>query len=425
MRGAAVRGRVHHPRRDGGRLGELVDGRGLLNHIMGNRRELPIALGTQLHPLDGRCAIARQRKHLLPREREFYWSTYHLRGHDSENHVWVGGNLGAECATDIIRDDAHPFRRQFEGPGHGISGRVRALVGIVEGDAVLVPHSNRRVGFERIGVLGWCRIDVVERDGSLCKRGLDITANRVALVERIDDLRFVEICTIRAQLDIMWLLFIPDHDEFSSLPRHLQGLGDDGRHELTAVRDGLGLEYGQFGIVNRCKLWGILVREHGDDTGQRTRGTRVDRHDSAPGDRAQHREDIGRSFDRILVGICCRAGDLRNPVETVERRAGRAGYEVIFHRCFSSPVKSSSVRTRVLRASGTLNALPGKGCASVNSASAARPNTSSVAGAPRSTASAFVARQGLSATPPSAMRTSRTTPSVTSSAAATETSAKA
>jgi len=346
VRGAAVRGRVHHPRRDGGRIGELVDGRGLLNDIMCNRRELPIALSTQLHPLDGRRAIACQRKHLLPRERELHGPSRHLRGHDSEDHMRVRVNLGAERAADILRDDAHPFGRQFEGRGHGIPDRVRALVGIVQGDAVLVPHSNRRVGFERIGVLGWCRIDVVERDGSLCKRGLDITANRVALVERIDDLRFVEICTIRAQLDIMWLLFITDHDEFSSLPRNLQGLGDDGRHELTAVRDGLGLEHGQFGIVNRCKLWGILVREHGDDTGQRTRGTRVDRHDSALGDRALDREDVRDVVNRVFIGIFCRTGDLLNPVDSVERRAGRARNEMILHFYTPSPVRSSSVRTR-------------------------------------------------------------------------------
>src|SRR5579864_9720215 len=334
-------------------------------------------------------------------------------------------HLGAEAAADIRRDDAHPFGWQSEGRGHGIQDRVRALVGVVEGEAVLVPHGNRRVGFERVGVLGWRRIDVVERDGSLCKRGLDITALRVALVERTDDLRFVEIWTIRAQLDIMWLLFIPDHDEFSRLPRNLQGLGDDGRHELTAVRDGLGLEHGQFGIVNRCKLWGILVREHGDDAGQRTRGTRVDRADSALGDRALDREDVRDVVNRVFIGIFCRTGDLLNPVETVERRAGRARYEVILHRCFSSSVRSSSVRTRTFLASGTLNALPGRGCASASSASAARPNISSVAGAPRSTASAFVARQGLGATPPSAMRTSRTTPPSTLRAAASETSAKA
>ena len=70
--------------------------------------------------------------------------------------------------------------------------------------------------------------------------------------------------------------------------------------------------------------------------------------------------------------------------------------------------KSSNVRTIRLRASGTLNALPGNGRASASSVSAARRKASSVAGAPRNVDSAFQARQGLSATPPSAIRASRT-----------------
>jgi hypothetical protein len=78
-----------------------------------------------------------------------------------------------------------------------------------------------------------------------------------------------------------------------------------------------------------------------------------------------------------------------------------------------------------LRASGTLNALPASGRAWASSASAAARKLPAVAGVPRSDASASVARQGLCATPPSASRTSWTTPSATWSAAATETSANA
>src|SRR5258708_15304312 len=231
----------------------------------------------------------------------------------------------------------------------------------------------------------------------------------------------VEICTIRAQLDSMWLLFITDHDEFSSLPRNLQCLGDDGRDELPAIGDGIGLEDCQILVVQRSDARGILVREHGDDTGQRTRGARVDRADSALGDRALHREDVRDVVNRVFIGIFCRTGDLLNPVETVERRAGRARNAMILHFYTPSPVRSSSVRTRVLRASGTLNALPGRGCASANSASAARPNTSSAAGAPRSAASARTARHGTNATPPSAIPTSRTPPLATSISSAPST----
>src|SRR6266446_3578797 len=233
----------------------------------------------------------------------------------------------------------------------------------------------------------------------------------------------------------MWLLLVMHGHEVRCLARHLQRLGDDGGNDLPTIGHRIGLQDPQIladrgkpkreRVIKRREPWGVLVRENGDDARKSLRGARVDRGDPAPGNRALHREDVRDVVNRVFIGIFGRTGDLLSPVETAQRCADGARDELHLHGCTSSSVRSSSVRTRVLRASGTLNALPGRGCASANSASAARLNISSVAGAPRSTASAFVARQGLGATPPSAMRTSRTTPSVTSSAAATETSAKA
>jgi len=72
-----------------------------------------------------------------------------------------------------------------------------------------------------------------------------------------------------------------------------------------------------------------------------------------------------------------------------------------------------------------LNALSGSGRAAASSASAAARKAASVAGPPRSTRSASYARQGFGATPPQAIRTSRTVPSTTSRAAAIEATAKA
>ncbi len=137
------------------------------------------------------------------------------------------------------------------------------------------------------------------------------------------------------------------------------------------IGDGIGLEHRQFGIVKRREPWGVLVRKHGDDAGQRPRGARVDGHDSAPGNGALNREDVGHALDRVLVGVFRCAGDLLSPVDALQWRANRAHDELHLHDRFPSSVKSSSVRTRVLRASGTLNALPGSGCASASSASAA------------------------------------------------------
>src|SRR6266567_1991511 len=216
----------------------------------------------------------------------------------------------------------------------------------------------------------------------------------------------------------MRLLFITDHDEAGGLTRNLQCLSNDGGNELTTVRDGIGLEHGQFSIIQRCKARRIFVREHGDDTRKPTRGARVDRPNPTPGNRTLNRERIRHAFDRVLESICCRASDLLGTIDAVQRCAYGSYGET--QHWSSSSMRSSSVRTRMLRASWTLNALSRSG-----RASAAWRNVSSVASAPRSVTSACVARHGKCATPPKAMRASRTMPSATSSAAATETSANA
>src|SRR6266849_7981282 len=222
----------------------------------------------------------------------------------------------------------------------------------------------------------------------------------------------------------MRLLIITDNDEARGLTRNLQCLGADDGNELTTVGDGIGLEHCKFCIIKRRETWRILVRKHGDDARKRTRGAGVDRHDAAPGDRALHRERVRHAFDRVLEGVGRCAGDLLWTIDAVQRRAN-GSYGEVHHRFSSFSVRSSSVRTRTLRASGTLNALSRSGRASTSSAPAARRNVSSVAGAPRSAASALVARHGTCATPPKAMRASRTRSSARSMAAATETSANA
>jgi hypothetical protein len=78
-----------------------------------------------------------------------------------------------------------------------------------------------------------------------------------------------------------------------------------------------------------------------------------------------------------------------------------------------------------LRARATLYALSRSGRAADNSASAAARKLPAVAGASRRADSAAWARQGREARPPSAIRAPLTMPSSTSSAAATETFAKA
>ena len=68
---------------------------------MRDRREPAVALGAQADALDGRRAIAGQRKHLLPRERELHRPARSLRRHHREDHVRVRESFGAEPAADV------------------------------------------------------------------------------------------------------------------------------------------------------------------------------------------------------------------------------------------------------------------------------------------------------------------------------------
>src|SRR6185437_11356593 len=106
-----------------------------------------------------------------------------------------------------------------------------------------------------------------------------------------------------------------------------------------------------------------------------------------------NRGQVQRIGDGLLVGIRRGAGGLGGPVDALQGRPDRAGFDQAAHQ-LSRVVRSRRTATRVLAAIGTLNALCASGRAGASSASAAARNTSWVAGAPRSSSSARVARQG-------------------------------
>ena len=68
MRGTAVGRRVHHACRNSSLFCELLDGRGLLDDVVRNRREPTGVVGAQTNALDRGRAIADQREHLLSSE---------------------------------------------------------------------------------------------------------------------------------------------------------------------------------------------------------------------------------------------------------------------------------------------------------------------------------------------------------------------
>ena len=163
VRRAAVRRRVHHARRDGGLLGELLDRRRLLDDVVRDRRERAVGSRAEPDALDRRRAVADQREHLLPRELQLHRPPSQLRRHHGDDHVRMGERLGAEAAADVGRDHAHALRLQPERLGDVVADAVRALVAVVQRDAVVAPARERRVRLERVVVIVRRRVGLVER----------------------------------------------------------------------------------------------------------------------------------------------------------------------------------------------------------------------------------------------------------------------
>src|SRR5256885_1078876 len=93
----------------------------------------------------------------------------------------------------------------------------------------------------------------------------------------------------------------------------------------------------------------------------------VDRRDAPRTDLRLKRVEVRRVVDGPLERVRRRAAHLQGAVEAVERFADGARRDA--HRCPS--VRFERTRTIVLRASATLNALPGSGCAPSSPAPAA------------------------------------------------------
>ena len=135
VRRAAVRRRVHHPRRDRGLLGELRAPSSVCSTtscaIAVSR---PSRVGAEPDALDRRRAVAGEREHLLPRQRELAPAGRRacaaMRG---QHDVRARRALRAEAAADVRRDHAHRARARGRTPAATVCAtRRRALGRVVE-----------------------------------------------------------------------------------------------------------------------------------------------------------------------------------------------------------------------------------------------------------------------------------------------------
>src|SRR5687768_11600441 len=184
--------------------------------------------------------------------------------------------------------------------------------------------------------------------------------------------------------------------------------------------------------------------QYRENTVQRFRRSGVNPDHSSPGDRGLDRIKISGLWHGLLIRVRGRSSDFGDPVQPskadTDRLTTKAGAHDFCSWPATSPsiapawrrVRSASSDATVLRTMVILNALSWSISAWASSTSAASRKFSTLAAAPRRKFSAAVARQGLWATPPNAIRTSRmvglpaaSLRSLRSRAAATEMRAKA
>src|SRR6516162_6109995 len=177
----------------------------------------------------------------------------------------------------------------------------------------------------------------------------------------------------------------------------------------------------------------MLMRQHIDYAFNGKRRARVDARDAALGDGRCDATDVDAPGGIELAGVFRGAGNLGAAID-----AGCGGADVSRHEpapahriflldcdCGVPAAACVSARTMARRARSILKALCSKPLASRSKTSPARVNVDWLAACPRSSASADGSRQGLCATAPSARRASLIVFPSSSSAAATDTSAKA
>src|SRR5690606_17890014 len=96
--------------------------------VVADAGESAIDVGRQPHALDGGCAIADEREHLLSGDGELDGAPLQpLCREYREDLVWVRSALGPESAADVGRDHTHTVGGEPEHRGYGLTDRVHTL----------------------------------------------------------------------------------------------------------------------------------------------------------------------------------------------------------------------------------------------------------------------------------------------------------
>lgn len=171
-----------------------------------------------------------------------------------------------------------------------------------------LPPGRRRVGLHRVVVFLRSGVLRVQHDGGRRDLGLQVALldhGRQVAVERV---RLG--LPLGGERDVVRLLVVVDQEGLGGLPGLFGRLGDDQRHRPAQMGHPVVLEEGdarvrghahQSGVVG-VEARGVVVVEHGEDTGHSEHGLGVQGTDPAAGDGGQHQPAVGEFGERDLAG---------------------------------------------------------------------------------------------------------------------------
>ena len=121
-------------------------------------------------------AVATGTEHLLAAQSEFDRASNVAGGERGERHMGPNHRLAAETATDEVRDDPNPRRREAQQRGDRQLRGGDALRRIVKGQPVAVPDCGGGRRLDRVVVVGGKAVGHVEAHGCLGETRLDVAA---------------------------------------------------------------------------------------------------------------------------------------------------------------------------------------------------------------------------------------------------------
>ncbi len=131
------------------------------------------------HTLDGVRSIPDPVVHIAPRQHHLDWTPHYPGPKRRQRDMRPGAQPRAERAADKRRDDADVLRRNAE-DGRNLVGRVVHPLRLVpQRQAVAVPHRNGGVHLNRVVVLAWDHIGLVDLDLGGSQRFFSIAAPRL------------------------------------------------------------------------------------------------------------------------------------------------------------------------------------------------------------------------------------------------------